>query len=117
MSLEDPAFRRVYGYNARIISSTDDAFIVNSLKKSGVEDWPTIFSLVWGDGMANGTAFPEAIREIVGTIAREEERKEESYDLVEKKLHSIIIDLLYVMYEKQVNDTVERVKEQTKLYK
>ena len=103
------------GYGA-MSSVQKDGFIMNGLKKCGV-DCPTMFSLLWGDDMANGVAFPVALRKLVTDIIQETERKEESYDLTEKRLHSIIIDLLHVMYEKQVNDIVKRAKEKVRYYK
>lgn len=99
-----------------ISSVQKDGFILNGLKRCGV-DYPTMFSLLWGDNMAKDVVFPAVLRKLVTDIIQEIERKEKSYDLAEKKLHGIIINLLYVLYEKQVNDIVERAKEQAKLYK
>lgn len=87
------------------IIPTDDAFIMNSLVRCRVGS-PTIFSLLWGDYMADRRCFPSELRKTVTDIILEEQKKEKSYDPEEKKLHSIIIDLLYVMYEKQVDDIV-----------
>ena len=102
----------------------DDAFIVNSLLrcvapdaegKNNPVDYPTIFSLVWGDKMIDNENFPLELRTIVANIHYREKGKEECLDPIEKKLHDIIIDLLYILYEKQVNDLVEQIEEQVKL--
>jgi len=86
----------------------NDAFVMNSLGRCGV-DYPTTFSLVWGDRIACSDGFPFELRKIVSDIIQEEEKKEESLDPWDKRLHGIVIDLLYVLYEKQVNDLVANV--------
>lgn len=110
-------YNRILGERERVeILSTSNLFIINSLKKCEV-DWPTIFGLVWGEKMIDSEEFPLELRTIVANIYYREEGKEEYLDPLEKKLHSIITDLLCVLYEKQVNDIVERAKEPAKLYK
>lgn len=93
-------------YPNSILVRTDDAYIVNSLTKSEV-DYPTIFSLMWGPVMACSDRFPPKLKKIVSDMLQEEKKKNESYDIDEKKLHQIIIDLLQVLYEKEVNDICE----------
>lgn len=93
-----------------------DGYIVNALvrcstfknfpTRTPVPDWPTIFSLIWGDKMCHYSGFPVSLRQMVSDIMREERKREESYDSQEKQVHSIIIDLLYFMYEIQVTTLV-----------
>ena len=95
------------------LMADSDSFIINSLLMHGI-DWPTIFSLLWGNDMATSIQFPSELRKIAADIVREKEKLEQSSDSEEKQLHSIIIDLLGVLYEKQVNDTVESVNQTEK---
>lgn len=98
-----------------------DGYIVNALLKCSVfknfpkafavPDWPIIFSLVWGGNMASHPGFPTSLQLIVGDILAEERKRSESYDLLEKQVHSIAIDLLQVMYEGEVNDVIKHMKE------
>lgn len=94
----------------------DDSFIVGNLMRCGVDN-PTIFSLVWGHRMACEEGFPLELRKIVIDIIQEEEKKREFQDPLERKLHNIIIDLLQVMYEKQVNNLVKSIIEMKKYMK
>jgi len=89
--------------------SIDNAFIVNSLVRCGVE-WPTIFSLVWGTEESLLKALPNECRRVINDITLEIEKKENCLDLEEKKIHDIVIDLLQVLYEKHINDYVEEAK-------
>jgi len=84
--------------------ASNDVFIINSLRRCDVSA-PVIFSLVWGQDMTD-EKFPPNIRKIVAEIINEEEKKQESLDSSDMKLHSIILDLLQVMYEKEVMDIV-----------
>ena len=81
----------------------NDSYIINSLVRYGV-DSPIIFSLVWGEAMAYSKMFPPTLEKIVLDMIQEEEKKKDSYDSDEKKLHQIIIDLLQVMYETYVRE-------------
>lgn len=87
-------------------SSTEDILVLRSLLNCAIS-WPVAFSLIWGNEIATNMEFPSKLREIVQDIVQEEENREESLDSQEKQLHSIIIDLLWVLYEKQVDITVE----------
>lgn len=99
-----------------------DEYIINSLVKCSVfknfpnadivPDWPTIFSLIWGDHMASHECFPASLQSIVADILVEERKCAVSYDLQEKQVHKIIIDLLQVMYKEQVNILVQCMKEE-----
>jgi len=95
---------------------TNDVFIMNSLVKCGVDD-STSFSLLWGDKMASFRDFPLELKEIVADSILEEKKKEESFDSQEKRIHSIIIELLQVLYKKQVTDTIKVALEKVKFYK
>jgi len=70
-------------------------------------EWPDIFSLVWGVDPKILNTFPKEYRVVVSDILREMAKEEESNDYIDKKLHRIIIELLYVEYKKQVNDYVK----------
>ena len=85
---------------------TDDAYIINSLMRCGI-DSPTVFSLIWGTDLAYSKIFPPTLEKIVLDMIQEEEKKKESYDSDEKKLHQVILDLLQVMYEIYVKDLVK----------
>jgi len=90
----------------KVFLPTDDPFIMNCLVRCGI-DSPVIFSLLWGDKMACKD-FPPELRKLVSDILQEEEKKKESYDLEEKKLHEIIIDLLQILYEREVYSVVDK---------
>ena len=94
----------------------DDQVIVRSLLRCGV-DYSTIFNLVWGEKMIDNEEFPLELRTVVANIYYREKGKGECLDPIEKKLHGIIIDILYVLYEKQITDLVEQIKEQARLSK
>jgi len=95
------------------LNGIKDSYIITSLLMHGI-DWPTIFSLLWGNDIATNIQFPLELRKIAADIIQEKEKLEQSSDSEEKQLHSIIIDLLGVLYEKQVNDTVESVNQAEK---
>lgn len=82
-----------------------DAMAIDSLLRCGVT-WPDIFNLVWGLDPQALNAFPKKYRMIVSDILLEMTKEEESYDCIDKKLHHIIVELLYVAYEKQVYDYI-----------
>jgi len=94
-----------------LLVTTDDAAIINSLVRCGVE-WPTIFSLVYGTRKDLLKALPDECRRIISDISVEITKKEECLDPKEKKIHSIIIDLLQVLYEKGINDFIEKAKKE-----
>lgn len=86
--------------------ASNDPYIINSLRRCGI-DSPIIFSLIWGEKMAYSKMFPPALEKIVLDMIQEEEKKNESYDSTEEKLHQIIIDLSQVMYETYVTELVK----------
>lgn len=86
----------------------DDSYIVGCLLKHGI-GYPSIFSLMWGERQAVDKRFPKKLRESVSNVLDAVKKKEDCYDLCEKKLYDIIIDLSYVLYEEQVNKTVKSV--------
>lgn len=100
------------------VLAKNDTFIINSLLRcAAVEDgktvgvdWPTIFSLVWGDEMTSNENFPDKLRIAVADVFLEIRKLEECLDPEERKIHSIVIDLLYLLYEKQVMETIEAAK-------
>lgn len=85
-----------------------DSYIINSLLRCGI-GYPTIFSLIWGDTLASSENFPYKLRKIVVDIIQEEKKKNETFDSLEKQLHSIAIDLLWFLYEREVNVECEEV--------
>ncbi|MBE3101252.1 MAG: hypothetical protein IMZ47_03165 [Firmicutes bacterium] len=58
-------------------------------------------------GNPNNTLFPDALKLTVRSIAEHTQKREEAFDMVEVKLHNIILELSQVIYEKQVNDIVD----------
>lgn len=86
--------------------ASNDSYIIHSLRRCGI-DSPTYFSLIWGEKMAFSKMFPPTLEKIVLDMIQEEEKKAESYDSDEKKLHQIIIDLLQVMYKTYVVELVK----------
>lgn len=83
-----------------------DAMVIDSLLRCAV-DWPNIFNLVWGVDPGALNCLPAKHRKIVSDILQEKVKEEESDDYIDKKLHHIIVELLYVAYEKQVYDYVD----------
>lgn len=96
------------GFNKHEQVPVDDAKIMKYLRIIGVDE-PTIFSLLWGSemGSPNSHLFPEPLKEVVQDILLHFMKREAACDTAEVQLHGIIIDLLQVMYEKQVNDIVD----------
>jgi len=86
----------------------NDAYIINALQNCGV-DWPTQFGLVWGDDIVTNEEFPLELRKIVKDIIQEEKKKKETSDPQERRICSIAVQLLQILYKKQVNDIVEAV--------
>jgi len=90
----------------------ENSWIINSLMRCGV-DWPTIFSLVWGPSMATDKkkSFPVELRNIVQEILDEEKFMADrtKFDFQELAIHDIILDLLKLLYEKQVCDILQIV--------
>lgn len=97
------------------IMANDDSYIMNSLLKCGT-DWPVVFSLIWGATLVNCLDFPLRLREIVMDIIQEEEKKNESSDSWERQLHSIAIELLWLLYEREVNMICERAVKSANLH-
>lgn len=91
----------------------EDAFLISSLLRCGL-DMPRIFGLVWGDKICTVEGFPLEIRTLVDDIIQEEIKKKESVDSQEKRLHSVIIDLLWLLYQKCVNEFVDKLDKETK---
>jgi len=86
-----------------------DSEVICSLIKSGV-DYPTIFSLVWGRRMGyNKVLFTEELAKTVLSIEECIRKKEEAFDIQEQKIQSIMLDLLQMLYEKQVNDIAQSI--------
>lgn len=84
-----------------------DPETISNLMKAGV-DGPTIFGLVWGWHMAHrGVQFPEGLTKTVLSIEEHTEEKKEALDTQECRIQDIILDLLQVIYEKQVNDIID----------
>ncbi len=102
----EPEMGRNFEQGAVAVGILSDAMAVDSLRRCGV-DWPDIFNLVWGVDPKALNAFPKEHRMIVSDILSEMTKEEESDDYVDKKLHHIIVELLYFAYEKQVCDYVE----------
>jgi len=107
---KDKAFPRppqTTGLVGAVLASSD-TYIINSLLRCGL-DFPTIFSLVWGDAIAyNNNAFPDKLRKIAKDIIQEEKDKE-IFDRMDRKLHSIILDLLLLLYKQEVNNLCEDI--------
>jgi len=97
-----------------IILARNDSYIMNSLMKCGVS-WPVIFSLIWGDTLINNKEFPVKIRELVLDITQEEKKKNSSSDSLERRIHSIAIELLQLLYKREVNDMCEKVMKNANL--
>lgn len=87
-------------------STISDSMIIGNLEHYGVS-WPDIFNLVWGINPMVLDVFSKEHRKVVADILLEQTKEEESDDPIEKKLHRIIAELLYVKYEKNINDYVE----------
>jgi len=90
------------------VSPIRDSEVMAILTGIGV-DSPIIFSLIWGYemGATKNQLFPVALKETVQSIQEHVEKRDTAYDAAEVKLHGIIIDLLQVVYEKQVNNIVD----------
>lgn len=86
----------------------NDSYVMGSLLRCGV-DLPIIFSLMWGDDLSNNKLFPRRLREIVTDIIQEEEKRDDSSDSFEIKVHNIAIELLWFLYEREVNEISDRV--------
>lgn len=85
----------------------DDAIVITALKKCGLSNG-TIFSLMWGLGLLDGSFFPKTLAQIINDILEEDLAIKEIMDSVEKKLRRIVFDLNYmIMYEAKVDRLVE----------
>lgn len=95
------------GLSSRSGVNISDPEIISALRKSGV-DGPTIFGLVWGFKMGyQPHRFPEELTKIVRSIEEHTKKKKEARDAQECVIQGIILDLLQVLYEKEVNDIVD----------
>ena len=99
----------VFLYSQGHSDQIGDSVLVRSLVMHGI-NYPTIFSLVWGEEMA-AVPFPPKIRQIVTDILQEEEKKKDCYDNVEKELRDVIIDLLWFMFGQEVMVVINSIQE------